>query len=150
MHRPSRVLFAGVLQPARRLDLVNPADTIPPADTSLGLDFRITAPQGSPLTLKITARGGALLLCFPRLRAGCFREQQSTPTARRRLDTLTKPPNEEAEGTVSEPSASQATNDADPESSGEEDAEEPEQPATPAGPSRSTKGLPSYDVTLDP
>jgi len=28
---PSRVLFAGVLQPARRLDLVNPADTIPPA-----------------------------------------------------------------------------------------------------------------------
>lgn len=66
---PSRVFFAGVLQPVRQSDLPNQQnttpDTVAPADTSLGLDFRVAAPPGSRITLKISPRWSHYYPVFP-------------------------------------------------------------------------------------
>ena len=54
---PSRVLFAGVLQPARISDIPTPQantqETVAPAGTAIGLDFRVITTPGAHITLKI-------------------------------------------------------------------------------------------------
>src|ERR1700730_4773783 len=55
---PSRAIFAGVLQTVRRQQsnsavAVGTTDATPPADTSLGLDFRVVGPT-TPSTVRLT------------------------------------------------------------------------------------------------
>jgi len=54
---PSRMIFAGVLQPVRQSDVPNQPsntpDTMAPADTALGLDFKIATGAGAQITLKM-------------------------------------------------------------------------------------------------
>ena len=66
--QPSRALFAGVLQPPRGgAAAVNAFDPgrLAPADTALGLDFRITTDSGEPVRLKITPRWSFYYPVFP-------------------------------------------------------------------------------------
>lgn len=66
---PSRVIFAGVLQPVRGLDAwsltESMASGVPPADTALGLDFRVAVPTGSTVKLKITPRWSLYYPVYP-------------------------------------------------------------------------------------
>lgn len=63
---PSRAVFAGVLQPPRNLDAAIPGrGTIPPADTALGMDFRVICGAGRTIRLTITPRFSVYYPVFP-------------------------------------------------------------------------------------
>lgn len=66
---PSRVLFAGVLQPARTSDIPTPQantqETVAPAGTAIGLDFRVAATPGAQITIKILPRWSVYYPVFP-------------------------------------------------------------------------------------
>src|SRR5438270_8733939 len=55
---PSRILFAGVLQPPRHEDAIQAGGSgiIAPANTSLGLDFKVATEAGRSIRLRIRTR----------------------------------------------------------------------------------------------
>jgi ssDNA-binding Zn-finger/Zn-ribbon topoisomerase 1 len=64
---PSRVLFAGVLQTPRQSDAMpfGGKGIVAPADTALGLDFKIVPTTGSTVRLKITPSWSVYYPVFP-------------------------------------------------------------------------------------
>ncbi|MGZ5544362.1 MAG: hypothetical protein ACXWIU_06775, partial [Limisphaerales bacterium] len=62
---PARALFAGVLQPARQADVSGNAELVPPADTSLGVDFRIRVRPDITPKITIKARWSHYYPVFP-------------------------------------------------------------------------------------
>jgi hypothetical protein len=153
---PSRVLFAGVLQPARRTDSpnpgANPADTVPPADTALGLDFRIAALPGTPLTLKIIARWSHYYPVFPTYAQAVFANSGllRPPVEGPRPGSATTQKDSAQPSGVETPS-SQITGDPSPDTPPDEADQEPEPPSDrAAGRVVLPRAFRRYDVTLDP
>ncbi|MFH0958577.1 MAG: hypothetical protein V1897_07710, partial [Pseudomonadota bacterium] len=71
---PSRVLFAGVLQPSRRNDeaKLEIGGNVPPANTSLGLDFKVRPKNVTSIRLTIAPRWSLYYPIFPSLSQTIF------------------------------------------------------------------------------
>ncbi len=153
---PSRVLFAGVLQPARRPDSespgTNPAGTVPPADTALGLDFRIVAPPGSHLTLKVIARWSHYYPVFPTYSQAVFANSNLLRPPQEGPRPGQKPaPKDTSQPPAAETSSSPPAGDLDLDTPPDQDEQEPEQPNDrPAGRVVLPRAFRRHDVILDP
>lgn len=142
---PSRAIFAGVLQTPRRND-AGLGDGTPPADTSLGLDFRVELTDGKPTTLTIKLKWSFYYPVFPVYEDVLFANPAfaSSTSEKKSPDESTKTLEQKPETNFDAPVLESPSDD-----NGEEENEAEDDPK-PAGTVSLPRVFKRYDVDVDP